>query len=107
MALGWFDTSVVDAFAQAVMDELTRRLPPALLEESGRKSADRLHRMTEVLSQRIREFGRAQRPNTFKRARLGSRIKEAMKEAGYPAAFIDAFVYEVMTLVTVAAKAPR
>lgn len=105
MALGWFDTTEVDRFAETVVAELTRRLPPASLDAPDRKSAQRVSRMTDVISDQVRAFARSRRPNVYKRARLGNRVKWALKEAGYPETFVDAFTYELITLVTVAAKA--
>ena len=104
---GWFDTSEVDAFADALVADLVRRTPPGSLGEAGKKLDDRFHRMTEALSQRAREFAQSHRPNMFKRARLGSRVKFALKEAGYPEAFVDAFTYELIALVTLASKGAR
>ena len=107
MALGWFDTSKVDVFGDALVAELTRRLAPSSLDDTGRKTGERIHRMTEALSDRARDFGRTERPNAFKRARLGARVKGLLREAGYPERFVDAFVYELITLITVASKGPR
>jgi hypothetical protein len=49
----------------------------------------------------------SQRPNVYKRARLGNRVKWALKEAGYPGAFVDTFTYELVRVVTLAAKSRR
>ena len=102
--LGWFDTKEVDAFAQSVVDELVKRLPPASLERPDRKATDRVHRMTEALSDRVRDFARAAKPNFYKRARLGSRVKWGMREAGYAEEFVAAFTGELLILVTVASR---
>jgi hypothetical protein len=104
----WFDTTQVDSFAQEVIDDLVKRVPPASLPlDYGKKAGERLHRMTEVMSSRMRAFAGAHRPNIYKRARLGNRVKWAMKEAGYPDAFVEAFTYELVTLVTLASRAPK
>jgi hypothetical protein len=101
----WFDTTEVDRFAQWLVDDLLKRMPPASLPlDAGKKAGERLHRMTEVVSDRIRAFGAGQQPNIYQRARLGNRVKWAMKEAGYPAGFVDAFTYEVITLVTLVSR---
>ena len=97
--LGWFDTKEVDAFAQSVVDELVKRLPPASLQRP-----DRVHRMTEALSNQVRDFARAQKPNFYKRARLGNRVKWGMREAGYAEEFVTAFTGELLILVTVASR---
>jgi hypothetical protein len=104
--LSWFDTKEVDAFAQWVIDELLGRLAPESLErpERDRKMGDRVHRMTEAISDRAREMARTQKPNFYQRARLGNRVKWALKEAGYPEEFATAFTTELITLVTVAGR---
>ena len=103
--LGWFDTAEVDRFADSMVAELVRRVPLNALSKEGAKSDKRFSRMTEVLSDQVRTFAGAQRPNMYKRARLGNRVKWALKDVGYPDPFVDAFVTELITLVTLAAKA--
>jgi hypothetical protein len=100
--LAWFDTTEVDRLADTVLAELTERVPLSSLRKESQ--AKRFSRMTEVISDQVRAFARAQRPNFYKRARLGNRVKWALKDAGYPEAFVDAFTTELVTLVTVAAK---
>jgi hypothetical protein len=102
--LGWFETNEVDAFAQEVIGELVKRLPPTSLEAPDHKTGDRVHRMTEALSGRVREFARARKPNLFKRARLGNRVKWGMREAGYAEEFVAAFTGELLILITVASR---
>jgi hypothetical protein len=102
--LGWFDTKEVDAFAQSVVDELVKRLPPASLQRPDRKAPDRVHRMTEALSDQVRDFARTQKPNFYKRARLGNRVKWGMRESGYAEEFVTAFTGELLILVTVASR---
>ena len=100
---GWFSTTEVDRFADSLVADMMKRVPPTSLSEA-RTSPKRFGRMTEVLSDQVRSFARAQRPNFYQRARLGNRVKWALKEAHYPEAFVDAFTTELITLVSVAAK---
>ena len=65
---------------------------------------DRVHRMTEAISDRARDMAKAHRFNFYQRARLGNRVKWALKEAGYPGEFVTAFTTELITLVTVAGR---
>jgi hypothetical protein len=102
--MGWFSTKEVDAFAQLVVGEVKDRMPPESLGRADRKSAERVHRMTEAISARVRDFAAAQRPNFYKRARLGNAVKWSMLEAGYPEEFVTAFTTELITLVTVAKR---
>ena len=101
MVLGWFDTAEVDRFAASVVEEVTRRLPPAQIGDASKKARERISRMTDVLSDRVRAFAQSQRLNIYKRARLGNRVKWQLKDAGYPKAFVDAFTYELVTLLSV------
>jgi hypothetical protein len=107
MAFGWFDTKQVDALAQWILDDLLNRVPAASLEQGGRKTSERLHRMNEAVSDRVREFASAQRPNFYQRARLANRVKWGMADSGYPDPFVTAFTSELITLVTVAGRSPR
>ena len=51
---------------------------------------------------RADNFGRSQSLNVYQRARLGNRVKWALKEAGYPPDFVDALTYELVTVITIA-----
>jgi hypothetical protein len=104
--LKWFDVKAVDAFADSVMAEVKRRMPPESLPmPDEKKSVRRLSRMTDVVSDQVRAFARANRLNVYKRARLANRVKWGLRELGYPDTFADAFAYELITLVTVSARA--
>ena len=105
--LKWLRTKDVDAFADTVVIELTKRVPLDMLRKEGSKADKRFHRMTDVISDQVRKFGQEARPNVYQRARLGNRVKWALKDAGYPDPFVDAFVTELVTLVTVTARARK
>jgi hypothetical protein len=102
--LGWFNTKEVDRFAQELVAEVKKRIPVSTLGTLDKKSRERVSRMTDVLSDQVRAFATSQRLNVYKRARLGSRVKWALKDAGYPESFVDAFTYELVTLVAVASS---
>ena len=101
---GWFDTKDEDALAQWVVDDMRERLPPDMLGRPDRKVSERVHRMSEAISGRVRDFVSARKPNLYQRAHLGNRVKWALKEAGYPEDFVATFITELMTLVTVARR---
>jgi hypothetical protein len=105
--LKWLRTKEVDAFADSVVGELTKRVPLNMLRKEGGKADKRFSRMNDVISDQARAFGQSQRPNVYQRARLGNRVKWALKDAGYPDPFVDAFVTELVTLVTVVTKARK
>ena len=105
--LKWFKTKEVDTLADKVVHDLMQRVPLNELRKEGAKADKRFHRMTEVISNEVRAFGNTQRPGVYQRARLGNRVKWALKDAGYPDAFVDAFTTELVTLLTVASKSSK
>jgi hypothetical protein len=104
---GWFDSKAVDAFADTAVADLVKRVPPEKMH--SKKSAQRLKSTGDMIFTRADNFGRAQGLNVYQRARLGNRVKWALKEAGYPAEFVDALTYELVTVITLAGarKKPR
>jgi hypothetical protein len=105
--MGWFDTKEVDSFAQALVAEVMKRMPVASIGTPAKKTRERISRMTDVLSDQVRNFALSHRLNVYKRARLGNRVKWALKDAGYPETFVDAFTYELVTLLAVARRPRR
>ncbi|MFN2646600.1 MAG: hypothetical protein ABR570_16560 [Burkholderiales bacterium] len=99
--LGWFSTKEVDRFAQALVAEVKRRTPVSSAGTLDKKSLERMSRMTDVLSNQVRAFANSQRLNVYKRARLGNQVKWALKDAGYPESFVEAFTSELVTLLAV------
>ena len=53
---------------------------------------------------RVEKFARSRSLNLYKKARLGNRIKWSLKDAGYPAEFADSLTFELVTVVTLAAR---
>jgi len=70
MKFKWLDTGQVDSFAQWVVAELVRRLPPASFGPADKKLGERLHRMNEVVSERATALAFGERLNFYKRAPL-------------------------------------
>ena len=104
MVFGWLDTKEVDAFADAVVAELLRRFPPSGVDLSTKKAIERVVKQVDALMQRVAEFARGRRLNVYKKARFGNRIKWALKEAQYPALFVDVMTHELVTQVTLASR---
>ena len=97
---GWFDSKAVDAFADTAVADLVKRVPPEKMQQ--RASAQRLKSTGDMIFTRADNFGRSQSLNVYQRARLGNRVKWALKEAGYPAEFVDQLTYELVTVITIA-----
>ena len=107
MILNWFDTKEVDEFADAIAADLLARFPPSEIENQKRKGPARLKKVHDAIFARAEHFVRAKPLNMYKKARLGNRFKWALREAGYPAEFVDTLTYELTAFVTVKAGARR
>jgi hypothetical protein len=97
--LQWFDTSEVDALAAAITAELVQRVPPSRLESRERRDALRLRNAHEAIFARAAKFARTHKLNVYKKARLGNQFRWALREAGYPAEFVEAWSLELVNLV--------
>lgn len=104
MLLDWFNSKDVDKFADSLVAELRDRYPPSGVELPASKAIERLRRTFARMFERIDTFARSTPLNLYKKARLGNRVQWALKEAGYPAEFIDAFVRELVTHVALASR---
>lgn len=101
----WFETRAVDDLAAAIAAELVKRVPPAALDAHTKKAADRLRNTHEAVFARAGKFARTHKLNVYKRARLGNQFRWALKEAGYPPEFVEAWTYELVILITTPRKA--
>lgn len=101
----WFKSKDVDEFADALVAEVRQRFPPAGVELSAKKGAERLSKIHQALFARVTAFARGNRLNLYRKARLGNRVKWALLDAGYPNRFVDAFVHELVTTVVLESRA--
>ena len=102
--LGWLDCTEVDAFADGVVADLVKRAPPYGLQVPAQKAAQRLRRTHDVIFARAEVFAREKRPNFYKKARLGNRVRWALKEAGYPPEFAAVLSEELVAVITIASR---
>jgi hypothetical protein len=100
----WFNCKEVDEFADSIVADLMKRIPPEGVELPGKKAAEKLRRTHDVIFRRVEIFARAQKLNLYKKAHMGNRFKWALKEAGYPGGFIDTLTYELVTVVTLVSR---
>ena len=107
MVFSWFNTQKVDAFIDAEVADMLKRVPPARLEGSGaaaRKAEDQLAKSHDVLLRHARDFVRREKPNLYQKARIANRLKWALREARYPTRFVDEFAYALATVVAAASS---
>lgn len=103
----WFDTREGDELARAIVAELVKRVPPTTLPAKDKKAALRLRNTHDAIFARAGKFARTHKLNVYKKARLANQFKWALKEAGYPAEFVESWTYELATLVTLSSRAYR
>jgi mRNA-degrading endonuclease RelE of RelBE toxin-antitoxin system len=99
--LKWFDFKEVDKFADWLAAEIIKRYPPTGLDTDWKKASQWLKKVHDSLFLRVQIFARENTLNIYKRARLGNRVKWAMRDAGYPLQFSNEFTHEVVTVISV------
>lgn len=108
MLLDWLNTKAVDDFALLIAADLVSRFPSTDLEFGPRKGPTRFKKAQELIFARAETFVLAHRLNIYTKARLGTRFKMALTEAGYPMDFVDSMGYELTRFVAVKAlKRPK
>jgi hypothetical protein len=93
--LGWFDAAQASAFG----DELARFCDSELrliATASPGKREDRRRKLLGKVLQRAREFAAAHPLNTYKKAKLGNRLKWTLKDLGHDDEFVDLLVKEIL-----------
>lgn len=100
-----FSTVAVDEYADWVLSEVKKQLPPG--HSPGTKDiGQRAEKLNERIAVRTVEFSRSAKLNLFKKARLTARVREGMTEHGYPEAFVKAFSLDLLARIAQASKQP-
>ncbi len=102
MILKFFDTRDVDALADRMVGDLTKRVPPASVDARGKKAEARQSKTHDLVLRQANDYARKNKLNLYTKARLANRFKWALVEAGYPKEFVDAMTYELAAVVAAA-----
>jgi hypothetical protein len=94
----FFDTSEVDKFADWVVGEFKRELPPAR-DRAPKNVANRTNKLDQVIENKTREFVKTTKLNIYKKARLASRVREGMSALGYPDSMVQSITYNLIARV--------
>ena len=91
----FWGSSEIDDFAEGLVREFAGKFPP-------RKSFDAapLARAIDDICGRAKAFQREKRLGVYGKARVGTAFKIALKNAGYPADFVDAFTRQLLLLMS-------
>lgn len=100
----FFDTSVVDSFAAWVVNELAKAVPPEHIDDVSKQTVKRREQVLERIRRHAESLVTSTRLNVYQKAKLGTRLQEALETAGYPPAFCKPFAYEVTSLVAIASS---
>jgi hypothetical protein len=104
----FFDTTKTNEFADWIVAEVKRAAPPdkALRTKTKKKHAIRTQGVNENIERRVAEFALATRLNIYTKASFAARIREGLKNHGYPEGFVRSFSLELIELIerTKAAK---
>jgi len=102
MVFSWFNTSKVDAFVDAEVAALVKRVAPDKLEGAGaaaKKAGEQLAKSHDQLLRHAMEFVQREKPNLYQKARIANRMKWALLEARYPKDFVDGLAYALASVV--------
>jgi hypothetical protein len=102
----FFNTAEVDQYADWIVGELKRLLPPGF--DADKDSVGRrAEKLDERIAKRTIEFTQQTSLNIYKKARLAARVREGMSANGYPGPFVKSFSYNLLARLQVAASQPK
>jgi hypothetical protein len=85
----------IDEFAETLVREFVGRFPP----EKDNPAVPLARAIDEVCG-RAKAFQREKRLGVYGKARVGTAFKFALKNAGYPDDFVDAFTRQLLLLMS-------
>ncbi len=99
----FFNTADVDKFADSILAEVKRSLPPGYVP--GIKNIEeRTDKLNVTLEKKTGEFTRSTKLNIYKKARLAARVREGMSAHGYPESFVKAFSIDLLRRLQAVSK---
>ena len=95
----FFNISHIDAFSALVVRELTNGLPPDQLNMPSKKAEIARSRVDGKIRTHAQQLIHTHHLNIYQKAKLGSRLQDDLREAGFPESFSEAFAYDVVRLI--------
>ena len=96
-----FKTAEVDEYADWIVAEVKRSLPPGY-SPGTRNIEERAEKLNASVGARTVEFVRTVKLNIYKKARLAARVREGMDAHGYPKPFIQSFSMDLLRRIQAA-----
>ncbi len=105
LRMSWFKSlfgpSRFDTLAETLATELTRRYPPTMASGEGRKlSPQAVTNIVEAIVGKAVNKSQEWNLGVVGKARLGNSMRWALKERGYPEAFVGVVVEALIVYVT-------
>jgi hypothetical protein len=100
----FFDTTSVDKFADWIVDEVKRTLPPSY-DPNLKNVTGKVDRLDRRIAERTTSFTQESKLNIYQKARLASRVQEGMSAFGYPKPFVKSFSMDIVARVMRASRA--
>jgi len=91
----FFDTTEVDQFADWIISEFKRELPPAR-NPPAKNVGDRANKLDQVIANRTLDFVKTAKLNFYKKAHLAARVRDGMTANGYSETFVKSISYDLL-----------
>ena len=98
-----FDTAEVDRYADWVVEEVKRTLPPGF-DPTMKNVAERAENLNQRIAKKTESFSLENKLNIYKKARLAARVRDGMSAHGYPEPFVNALSLDLIKRIQAASK---
>ena len=98
MALKWFDSSASVAFASEISREILSLIPPGGENVQEKRHAKQVRSLERLLG-RVRTFSKQHRLNIYQKAKFANTIRWSLRDAGYPADFIESVLAMMLPIM--------
>jgi hypothetical protein len=95
MGLTWFDTTEAERCALAIAELVIKGYPASERKKSHKAVSHRAKVLDQVFGE-VRQFQQTQRPNFYKKAKLGNVFRWKLAENGFDAEFIKDLTHQVL-----------
>ena len=96
--LKWFDAEATVAFASEIAREIQVLIPVTGGTLQPKDYSRKLKNLERVLL-RVRTFSKQHHLNTYQKAKFGNTVRWALREAGYPADFVESVLAMMLPIM--------
>jgi hypothetical protein len=100
MILNFFDTTKINEFADRIVTEVKRAVPPDFAtRKTKKKHAIRAQAIDANIKNQVVEFAQTTRLNVYTKARFAARVRAGLSAHGYPESFIQSFSLQLIQII--------